>query len=32
MLLDTDILIDIERKHPPAVVWFTVLPQVASLG
>jgi predicted nucleic acid-binding protein len=31
LLLDTDILIDIERKYPPAIAWFssqTVLPLV----
>ena len=21
-LLDTDIVIDLQRKHPPAVIWF----------
>ena len=24
-LLDTDVLIDIQRGHPPAIVWFTSL-------
>ena len=23
MILDSDILIDLQRKHPPAVAWFT---------
>lgn len=25
-LLDTDVLIDIQRHHPPAVAWFKALP------
>jgi predicted nucleic acid-binding protein len=30
-LLDTDVLIDVQRRHPPAIAWFsglTVLPAV----
>lgn len=34
-VLDADILIDVQRKHPPAVAWFTGLapkPPVAGLA
>ncbi|MDF5720811.1 MAG: PIN domain-containing protein [Rhizonema sp. PD37] len=30
-LLDTDILIDIQRGHPPALAWFTTLPELPSV-
>ena len=30
-LLDTDILIDIQRGHPPAIAWFTSLPEIPSI-
>ena len=30
-LLDTDILIDIQRGHPPALTWFTSLPELPSI-
>jgi hypothetical protein len=33
-LVDTDVLIDVQRGHPPAVAWFsalTVLPAVAGI-
>ena len=30
-LLDTDILIDIQRGHPPAVAWFTALTSLPSV-
>jgi predicted nucleic acid-binding protein len=30
-LLDTDILIDIQRGHPPAVSWFSALKDVPSI-
>ncbi len=30
-LLDTDILIDIQRGHPPAIVWFSSLTEVPSI-
>jgi hypothetical protein len=35
MLIDTDILIDIQRHHPPAVAWITsisVLPGVPGFA
>jgi predicted nucleic acid-binding protein len=25
MILDTDVLVDLKRKHPPAVAWFATL-------
>jgi predicted nucleic acid-binding protein len=28
---DTDVLIDVQRKHPPAVAWFTALTQMPSV-
>ncbi len=31
MLVDTDILIDLQRKHPPAVAWFTTLPVMPAV-
>jgi predicted nucleic acid-binding protein len=31
-LLDTDILIDIQRGHPPAVAWFTTLTDLPSVA
>jgi hypothetical protein len=31
LLLDTDIVIDIQRGHPPAVEWFKSLPEVPSI-
>ena len=31
LLLDTDILIDIQRGHPPAVAWFDGLDEVPSI-
>jgi predicted nucleic acid-binding protein len=30
-VLDTDILIDIQRGHPPALAWFASLPDVPSV-
>ncbi|MEH2281147.1 MAG: PIN domain-containing protein [Nostoc sp.] len=30
-LLDTDILIDIQRGHTPAIAWFASLPEVPSI-
>lgn len=30
-LLDTDLLIDIQRGHAPAIAWFTSLPEVPSV-
>lgn len=30
-LLDTDILIDVQRGHPPAVAWFGSLAEVPSV-
>ncbi|MGA9774114.1 MAG: PIN domain-containing protein [Blastocatellia bacterium] len=30
-LLDTDILIDIQRGHPPALAWFASLPDLPSI-
>lgn len=30
-LLDTDILIDIQRAHPPAVAWFSSLTELPSV-
>jgi len=30
-VLDTDILIDIQRGHPPAVAWFNSLPDLPSV-
>ena len=26
MILDTDVLIDLKRKHPPAITWLAALP------
>jgi predicted nucleic acid-binding protein len=31
-LLDTDILIDIQRGHPPAVAWFATLTEMPSIS
>ena len=31
-LLDTDILIDIQRGHPPAVSWFSALKEIPSIS
>src|SRR5262245_43320250 len=31
LLLDTDILIDIQRGHPPAVAWFSALQDMPSI-
>src|SRR5690242_19833507 len=28
LLLDTDVLIDLQRRHPPAVVWYRALTDV----
>jgi len=30
-LLDTDVLIDIQRGHAPAIAWFASLPEVPSV-
>jgi len=30
-LLDTDVLIDIQRRHPPALAWFTSLAELPSV-
>src|SRR5215469_10478543 len=30
-LLDTDILIDVQRGHPPAVAWFKSLPDLPAI-
>jgi predicted nucleic acid-binding protein len=30
-LLDTDILIDVQRKHPPAIAWFDSLQELPSI-
>ena len=30
-LLDTDVLIDIQRGHPPALVWFSQLKELPSI-
>jgi len=30
-VLDTDILIDIQRGHEPAVSWFKALPELPSV-
>jgi predicted nucleic acid-binding protein len=30
-LIDTDVLIDIQRKHPPAVTWFTNLTELPAV-
>src|SRR5438094_9871535 len=30
-LLDTDILIDVQRGHPPAVAWFNALQELPSV-
>ncbi|WP_413176259.1 PIN domain-containing protein [Anabaena azotica] len=30
-LLDTDILIDIQRGHAPAIAWFASLPEIPSV-
>ena len=30
-LLDTDVLIDVQRGHPPALAWFAGLPDVPSV-
>ena len=31
LLLDTDILIDVQRHHPPAVAWFSTLAELPSV-
>jgi len=31
LLLDTDVLIDIQRAHKPAVAWFSGLPEVPTV-
>ena len=31
LLLDTDVLIDVQRRHPPAVTWFAGLPEAPSI-
>ena len=31
ILLDTDVLIDIQRGHPPAEMWFNALTEIPSL-
>ena len=31
LLLDADILIDVERRHPPALDWFSKLTEVPSV-
>jgi predicted nucleic acid-binding protein len=30
-LIDTDVLIDVQRKHPPAVNWFTSLTELPAV-
>jgi predicted nucleic acid-binding protein len=30
-LLDSDVLIDIQRGHAPALAWFTTLPQIPAI-
>ena len=30
-VLDTDVLIDIQRSHPPAVAWFSTLNELPSV-
>lgn len=30
-LLDTDVLIDIQRRHPPAVAWFSTLTNLPAV-
>jgi predicted nucleic acid-binding protein len=30
-LLDTDVLIDVQRRHPPALAWFGSLPEPPSV-
>lgn len=32
MILDTDVLIDLERKHPPAINWFAKLSGAPSVA
>ena len=32
MILDTDVLIDLERKHPAALAWFAALPGTPSVA
>lgn len=32
LMLDTDVLIDIQRKHPPAVAWFVSLAEAPSVA
>lgn len=32
VLLDTDVLIDVQKGHPPAVAWFTALTDVPSVA
>lgn len=31
VLLDTDVLIDIQRGHPPAVAWFASLTELPAV-
>lgn len=31
-LLDTDVLVDVQRGHPPAVAWFTGLAEMPSVA
>lgn len=30
-LLDTDVLIDVQRGHPPALAWFAALPELPAV-
>jgi len=30
-LLDSDVLVDIQRRHPPAVVWYHSLPELPTV-
>jgi predicted nucleic acid-binding protein len=32
LLLDTDVLVDVQRGHPPAVAWFTGLAEMPSIA
>ena len=32
LLLDTDVLIDIQRGYPPALAWFSDLPELPSVA
>lgn len=31
LLVDTDILIDVQRRHPPALAWFATLTELPSV-